>query len=589
VVVAEGCTSADGTGCPEDRGMLFSPNASSTWDQFGLYELSIYEERFLGYSGNGLYGNDTVTLGWPGATTPAMPGQVVTGIATKDFYLGTLPLSRLPTNLTTLNNPIPSVLQQLKTGGHIPSLSWGYTAGGYGLQPQYFGSLALGGYDQSQFESSNVWIPMGADQSRDLLPAIQSIRTNTSDTELMPTARYALIDSLVSHIWLPTAACTAFEQAFNLTYDNDTELYLVDEALHNDLLASNPLVTITLGAELSGGDTVSIDMPYWAFDLQGVPPFLDNTSYYFPLRRAPNDSTITLGRAFLQSAYVIANYENNTFSVNRPTYPNTIVGQQNVPIYPGGLRQTAGGDDGSTLGGGAIAGIVIGAVAAIALIALAGWFVFRKKRRSTSPPEPEKPPPAEGTDTAGLGFKQELDATEPSVAALNKKSGPYKDIAEVDGSENFRSEMDATQKPPAEIDGYETKTSGAGRQSGVYFEMPANEPVMPAELESPATSNHPSPMHTPVRNTAATPTTPSDHRTLSPLSRSGHDDLSSGDNTMSSAIASTYGSSSRGAPSSTGSQQERNPLLAGRAVSPTNDRTQATRPGNVRKFSWEGS
>ncbi|KAK3044970.1 hypothetical protein LTS18_014909, partial [Coniosporium uncinatum] len=418
-----------------------------------------------------------------------------------------------------------------------------------------------------------------------------SIKTNTSDAQLMPTARYAFIDSLVSQIWLPTAACGAFEQAFNLTYDNDTELYLVDEALHNNLLTSNPVVTFTLGAELSGGDTVSIDMPYWAFDLQGVSPFLDNTSYYFPLRRAPNDSTITLGRAFLQSAYVIANYENNTFSVNRPSYPNTIVAQQNVPIYPGGLRQTAGGgDDGSSLGGGAIAGIAIGAVAAIVLVALAGWFVFRKKRRAAPPPpEPEKFPPAEETDTAGLGFKQELDATEPSVAALNKKSGPLNDIAEVDGSENFRSEMDATQKPPAEIDSYETKLSGAGRQSQVYFEMPANEPVMPAELESPSTSNRPSPMHTPVRSTAATPITPSDHRTLSPLSRSGLDDLPSGENTMSSAIASTYGSSSRGAPSSTGSQQERNPLLAGRAASPSNERLRPSRPGNDRKFSWEGT
>src|ERR1019366_4883174 len=40
-----------------------------------------------------------------------------------------------------------------------------------------------------------------------------------------------------------------------------------------------------------------------------------NSSRYFPLKRAANDSQTTLGRAFLQEAYLIVDYERSNFSL----------------------------------------------------------------------------------------------------------------------------------------------------------------------------------------------------------------------------------------------------------------------------------
>ena len=79
--------------------------------------------------GNGEYGRDIVTLGYPGSGGPSLPQRVVAGIAAPDFWLGIFGLDPAPSNFTTLNNPQPTFLDTLHEQCSIPSLSWGYTAG----------------------------------------------------------------------------------------------------------------------------------------------------------------------------------------------------------------------------------------------------------------------------------------------------------------------------------------------------------------------------------------------------------------------------------------------------------------------------
>lgn len=100
-------------------------NESSTWHDEGLFTL-LFEQN-LGFEGNGDFGLDNITLGLKGTGggTFTLDGQVVAGIAAKDFYLGTLGLGPEPTNLTTLDNPQESLLSTLKGNGQISSLSWG--------------------------------------------------------------------------------------------------------------------------------------------------------------------------------------------------------------------------------------------------------------------------------------------------------------------------------------------------------------------------------------------------------------------------------------------------------------------------------
>ena len=136
IPMPEGCISSDPSDCGARRGVEmfqskkssgFQTNKSSTWTSMGLYGLAI--ENKLDFSGNALYGLDTVGLGGSNSERLSLDRQVVGGIATKDFYLGIFGLGPKPANFT--DKPIPSYMKNLKDRNLIPSLSFGYTAGAY--------------------------------------------------------------------------------------------------------------------------------------------------------------------------------------------------------------------------------------------------------------------------------------------------------------------------------------------------------------------------------------------------------------------------------------------------------------------------
>ena len=188
VILPQGCTQANPglADCESMRGQVFLSNESSTWSTSrlanrGLFSLATLHESQLGFDGNASYGFDTVRLGGGiNAGLPTIPDQVIAGIATNNFWLGSLGLSPLGFNFSNLNDPIPSLLGSLRNRGLIPSTSWAYGAGASYREPPIFGSLTLGGYDASRRSNqSTVSIPFGADISRDLLVGIQSITYNT--------------------------------------------------------------------------------------------------------------------------------------------------------------------------------------------------------------------------------------------------------------------------------------------------------------------------------------------------------------------------------------------------------------------------
>ena len=133
VVAEEGCISTDPSNCFDLRGRLYNYSASSTWEvnvsnlSSNIYPLDL--ESSLGYTGNGRYGFDTITLDWQGGGGPSLKNQTLAGIAAKDFYLGIFGLTARPNNFTTYNDPIPSYMENLRSGNLIPSTTWAYTAG----------------------------------------------------------------------------------------------------------------------------------------------------------------------------------------------------------------------------------------------------------------------------------------------------------------------------------------------------------------------------------------------------------------------------------------------------------------------------
>ena len=191
----------------------------------------------------------------------------------------------------------------LKSQNLIPSLSYGYTAGNQYRFNKVLGSLTLGGYDAAIIEPNELTIPMSSAGITDLTVNINSITISSSNgsQNLSSTPFAAMVDSTVPYLYLPIDVCEKFEEAFSITYDNATELYLVNDTLHSQLLSQAANVTFTV-TNVTGQVMVDIVLPYQAFDLMAEYPLVQNSTRYFPLKRSQNDTQNTLGRTFLQEA-----------------------------------------------------------------------------------------------------------------------------------------------------------------------------------------------------------------------------------------------------------------------------------------------
>lgn len=169
---------------------------------------------------------------------------------------------------------------------------------------------------------------MNADNSRPLQVGTQKIlgqNTLNGAVNLLPSGGlYHFIDSAVPHLWLPETAIDAFVAAFGLQYDNKTDLYLINDTMRNKHLQAKPTVTLVLGAssqEVVATETLNVELPCAAFDLQATYPYYPNgTNSYFPILKAANESQMTLGRAFLEEAYMIADWERQNFTVGQTRF-----------------------------------------------------------------------------------------------------------------------------------------------------------------------------------------------------------------------------------------------------------------------------
>lgn len=174
-----------------------------------------------------------------------------------------------------------------------------------------FGSLTFGGYDLSRFVPNNVSFFLATDISRDLVVGLQSISLTITDdftTQqrfLLPNPILTFIDSTLPYIYLPIKACQEFEKQLGLAWNSTAKMYWVNDSLHQSLLTKNLSFTFTIRDTVSEGPTVQITLPYASFDLEVRYPFEQDTTRYFPLQQASDESQYTLGRSFLQEAQVL--------------------------------------------------------------------------------------------------------------------------------------------------------------------------------------------------------------------------------------------------------------------------------------------
>ncbi|KAF8857296.1 hypothetical protein BDZ45DRAFT_803431 [Acephala macrosclerotiorum] len=327
------------------------------------------------------------------------------------------------------------------------------------LKPQYAsaearydkvqGGLTLGGYDTSRFGSKNVTFNFYNDVSQTFLADLRTITyiptavsTVTTSTNLMSETLSMYIDSTIPYTYLPVDICDKFESAFGLVWNATNELYTVNETAHATLLSDNPSITFTLATSfpvLSNGT---------------------NSSTYFPLKRATNDTQFTLGRVFLQEAYPIADYDRSQSTVAPCVWPSAFT-ENIVAIHPPSPNSTnntitithKSSISSSTPIGAIVRGVVGGIVLIIAAILAYWWFIYKPKHKNHVEPEGSSAP------------RTELSTHEEAEKKRRAK-------AEIAGTPILGHETDSQ--------------AGIGNEAGdtQVFEMPAREPVG-SELHTP--------------------------------------------------------------------------------------------------------
>ncbi|KAL3427348.1 eukaryotic aspartyl protease [Phlyctema vagabunda] len=387
--------------CASMRGGLFNTTESSSWQTEGFYDFQM--DARLGFSGYGFYGWDAITFGTTGVT---LPSTIIASVNTTEYWNGFFGVGIVPGNFTSAVaiSPISGLVE---TEGVIPSHSYGYTAGAkYQLKGEPV-SLTLGGYDANRFVPHDISFQLNPSQQPQVyLDSISVMSSATSNNWSIPVDLsytsdriYAIIDSSTPYLWLPPSVCDRFASSLGLVYNNSLNLYTFDgnSSQHDALQNADLTFTFNLSDYSSSVDLVSITLPYAAFDLQLSYPAIPNTTYgsseatkyYFPLRQASTEDEYTIGRAFLQEAYLITDYERNTFSVHQAVHTDDPIGNTSIVdierYSDTDFSDVPSADDSASgLGAGAIAGIVVGIVVLIAAIAAIIFFLRRRNHRKIS-------------------------------------------------------------------------------------------------------------------------------------------------------------------------------------------------------------
>ncbi|KAF2754377.1 acid protease [Pseudovirgaria hyperparasitica] len=421
---------SDPDACWESRGIQvyrgsqqngFNTQAASAWNQLGSYNLGLDTTTF-GYGDNdsAIWGTDNVGIGDASTDSQTLPAQPVALFYNATYWLGLFGLSTVPTNIDGSAYPtfIDSLFKSLddKNQSLIPSMSYGYAAGASyaNARKGQVGSLIFGGYDASLFDTSRtvqISFPGGVGgEDVSLSAAVTSVVTDDGNTvRTLDNSRFSiLIDSTLPYLWLPGNICDQLEDIYDIT-EGPNGLYNVSTAHYQQHFATN--ITFSIANNVNSMEKVDIVLPYAALYHTAKYPVVRSDTQYLAFRRSPNNNYV-LGRAFLQHAYLVVDYERRYWSV-APTIIADPLPSPNITRILSPAIQTPEPTPiaKDKLSGGAIAGIVVATLAFALVLALA-IFYFRKAQQKKQkllaqqqplPPEkdiyehPGSPAPAYGS------------------------------------------------------------------------------------------------------------------------------------------------------------------------------------------------
>lgn len=286
---------------------------------------------------------------------------------------------------------------------------------------------------------------------------------HVSDADAAPGTKLADLTANSAYITLSDNNCDAIAAHLPVEWRPDIEFYTwkTSSPRYQQLVSSPAYLGFVLR---DGTKNTTIKVPFPLLNHTLDAPIVNQPTPYFPCR--PGDRTI-LGRAFLQSATVAVDYVQNVSYVAQGPGPNvkgTFVWE--FPLLGTPLQKDTSssfvkswsgywtplpldfvapvdGTPGSgSLSPGAIAGIVIGVVAAVAIAGAAAFFIWRRKRAAavgTDGLESQSStvPEADSKSVENIDDKKELDSEEEAKHELETEAARHEAdgqvIAELEG------------------------------------------------------------------------------------------------------------------------------------------------------------
>jgi hypothetical protein len=300
-------------------------------------------------------------------------------------------------------------------------------------------------------------------------------------------------DSTIPYIYLPSHICTKFETAFGLNWDNAIEVYLINDTMHTSLQSLNPNITFTLSG--TSGQALDIVLPYKTFDLTASFPVIQNgTVNYFPLKRAANNTQYTLGRTFLQEAYLIADYDRSEFTIAPCVWPPTFTPDIKAILLPSANTMNTTAEvtvthKHSTLYG-AIAGGIFGLALLVGSFLLFNFLIYRRRHPKSTSEDSDNPQSEDSNSETAIDTTEcRTDAEVPNVELVGQHGGAelYGQLGgcELDAKrelERKKAEIAGTPILGSEL--VSPESVGSELDTPQIHEMPARE-VVESELRTP--------------------------------------------------------------------------------------------------------
>ncbi|KAK5129974.1 hypothetical protein LTR08_002567 [Meristemomyces frigidus] len=368
--------------------------------------------------------------------------------------------------------------------GYIPSTSYGLHIGS--VFPNVTASLVLGGYDSSRCLTEPIVSDTQAVQLVGIAVNVSSgasAFSNSNSTsayvEGLLRANGSALFSLdvepdpgVPYMYLPRSTCDAIATLLPVTYEPDFGLYFwnTEEAAYEQIISSPHYLAFTFATSV-GLNPQTINVPFAQLNLTLESPLITPPARsYFPCSPWDNPGTTPhhLGRAFLQAAFLAQNWQTGKLflaqapgpdfqPVNRKTIGHTdttLAPATNPPDWTSTWASTlkdlpassSPTPKPSSLSGGAIAGIVVGSIVALAIVAAVILWRVRRRRQLSRRDHAEPPPPSVYAHLGSPGAGS-LPPGYHDGSTGSRETKPVDAVYEVDGGTPPPAEMDAYQVP----------------------------------------------------------------------------------------------------------------------------------------------